>query len=168
MSKTFEELAGSELDTLYQGALFLSGGDARAAERLLIESITLAFEEHAGDTDERETRRWFEARLVRSFLRHVRGEPRPTAAAPLNRDGIDPNAFQSLGSDELFGAAAEIPAWPRAALWLVLLRRWSYEDAAAAMNIDERWMYTLLGYRDALMRELLGSTRPGRKKREVS
>ena len=35
MAQTFEELTASELDALYQGALFLSGGIPTEAERLL-------------------------------------------------------------------------------------------------------------------------------------
>ena len=53
-------------------------------------------------------------------------------------------------------AAAAVP-WPaRAALWLVLLRRWSYADAAGLMEVDREMLKTLLRYRDTLMGAILG------------
>jgi DNA-directed RNA polymerase specialized sigma24 family protein len=159
MSRTFEELAGDELDALYQGALFLSGGNARGAESLLVEAVTLAFEEHATDTDHAAVQRWLEARLVRSFLRHLREGPTQLPESTARRVALDPATFESLGSRELFAAAAALPAWPRAALWLVLLRRWSYLDAAAAMDIDAGSIEELLGYRDVLLQEMMSSSR---------
>jgi DNA-directed RNA polymerase specialized sigma24 family protein len=158
MSQTFEEMAGPELDALYQGALFLSGGDPSGAERLLIEAVTLAFREHAADTAPDEIERWLEVRLVRSFLRHMREEPTVLPAATLERVALGPGTFDSMTPDKLFSAAGDLPGWPRAALWLVLLRRWSYEDAAAAMDVEVAVLSVLLGYRDVLMRNMLGSS----------
>ena len=43
MARTFEELATPELDALYQGALFLSGGEPSGAEYLVVEAVTLSF-----------------------------------------------------------------------------------------------------------------------------
>jgi DNA-directed RNA polymerase specialized sigma24 family protein len=162
MAQTFEEWAGPELDALYQGALFLSGGHLAGAERLLIEAVTLAFKEHAAETQPAEVERWLEVRLVRSFLRHLLEGPTVLPVETLDRISLAPGTFDSLESSQLFSAAASVPAWPRAALWLVLLRRWSYEDAAAAMDIDVEAMDVLLGYRDALMRKMLSSSRHSR------
>ncbi len=44
--------------------------------------------------------------------------------------------LDALEPHHLFAAAATLPAWPRAALYLVSLRRWNYGDAAHAMNGD--------------------------------
>ena len=162
MARTFEEVAGGELDALYQGALFLSGGNADGAERLLVESISLAFRDQPDARDHAGTQRWLEARLVRSFLRTAEDGPQHLPEKTARRVALDPRTFDSLGSDELFSSAATLPARPRAALWLVLLRRWSYADAASVMEVDEASMEGLLGYRDALLREMLSSTRQGR------
>jgi hypothetical protein len=162
MTRTFEEVAGGELDALYQGALFLSGGNPDGAERLLVESISLAFRDHTGDRDPEGVQKWLEARLVRSFLRDVQDGPRDLPEETARRVTPDPGTFEALGPDELFSAAATLPAWPRAALWLVLLRRWSYADAASVMGLDEASVEGLLGYRDALLREMLSSSRDGR------
>jgi DNA-directed RNA polymerase specialized sigma24 family protein len=162
MSRTFEEVAGGELDALYQGALFLAGGNPHGAEPLLVETVSLAFKEHAVDMEAGVVQRWLEARLVRAFLRNVKDGPQHLPEDTALRVSLDPDTFESLGSDELFSAAAVLPAWPRAALWLVLLRRWSYHDAASAMGVDEGSMDGLLRYRDVLLAEMLSSSRGGR------
>ena len=164
MPRTFEELATGELDALYQGALFLSGGDPRGAEHLLVDAVTLAFKEHTAESEPAAIQRWLEARLVRSFLRHLRDGPTPLPEATVRRVALDPETFEALGPGELFAAAGTLPGWPRAALWLVLLRRWSYGDAADAMNVDSEAMEMLLGYRDTLVQEMLSSSR-GRRSR---
>jgi len=161
MSRTFEELAGNELDALYQGALFLSGGNAQGAEQLLVEAVTLAFKEHPTQADPDSVQRWLEARLVRAFLRHLREGPTRLAESTAQRLALDPSTFESLGSEELFAAAGSLPAWPRAALWLVMLRRWSYAEASDALGIDIELIEALLKYRDVLLQEMMSSSRGG-------
>lgn len=163
MSRTFEELASDELDALYQGALFLSGGSAQGAERLLVESVTLAFEEHTRDSDIASVERWLEARLVRSFLRHVTEDLPPLPPETAKRLTLDASTFDDLGSQELFDAAAALPPLPRAALWLVLLRRWSYQDTADALGVRLEQVSPLLGYRDVLIQAMVGSRRRARQ-----
>ena len=86
MSRTFEELASQQLDALYQGALFLSGGRQEGAERLLVDAVTLAFTEHAQDSGGvTDVERWLEARLVRAFVRHVTERPEPLRDDPSRR-----------------------------------------------------------------------------------
>lgn len=155
MARTFEEIATPELDALYQGAMFLSGGEAAGAEYLVVEAVTLAFKEHATDDRVEDVQRWFEARLARSFLRAVHEGATEAPPPAVVIQGVAPTAFMDLGSQDLFLAAATIPAHPRAALWLVLLRRWSYADAARVIGVDESDMPDLLAWRDALMRELV-------------
>ena len=170
MARTFEELAGSEMDALYQGALFLSGGDRDDAEKLVVDAVMLAFDEHAADIGPQQTRRWFEARLVRSFLEHfVLGretlEPRPDQG---RRPSLDADTFDSLEATDLFQAAGTIPPGPRAALWLVLLRRWSYEAAARVLRVEPEQLPLLLGHRDVLMRELMRRSTIPPGEREIS
>ena len=170
MSRTFEELVGRELDALYRGALFLSGGDTDEAERLVADAVTLAFREHAAEIDAEQTRRWLDARLVRSFLdrcgRGARGAFQEAGAM----DGRPPHDdhFASLEPTDLFDAARSIPPRPRAALWLVLFRRRTYGEAARALRTDPGEMPVLLGHRDVLMRELMSRSSPRRRDREIS
>ena len=81
------------------------------------------------------------------------------------RGALEPGTFDAIGSQQLFEAAAKLPAWPRAAVWLVLLRRWSYRDAASAMGVDRDAIPGLLRYRDVLVEELIASkdSRPSRR-----
>lgn len=162
MSQTFEEIAGRELDALYQGALFLSGGKASSAESLLMDTVTLAFQEHVAGGEVGEVQRWLEGRLVRSFVSHLEAGPTvlPVPAPP--RVAVGPTSFEGLGPAELFQAAGALPKWPRAALWLVLLRRWSYADAAAVLEVDASVLEMLLGYRDSLLQAMMSSSRAKR------
>ena len=164
MSRAFEEVASEELDALYQGALFLTGGNSRSAERLLVDAVTLAFREHAQETDIASAERWLEARLVRSFLKHLTEGPTGLPEEAARRVALDPGTFDAIGSQQLFEAAAKLPAWARAAVWLVLLRRWSYRDAASAMGVDRDAIPGLLRYQDVLVKELIASkhNRPSR------
>lgn len=168
MARTFEELATPELDALYQGALFLAGGTTTDAEHLVVEAVTLAFREHAHEKRIEDEQRWFEARLVRSFLRAVH-EGAPDVAEPaVVTQSVAPGAFADLGSEALFDAASSVPARPRAALWLVLLRRWSYADAAHIIGVDVEQLADLLAWRNALMNALLDRTRGTRRSGEMS
>lgn len=168
MARTFEELATPELDALYQGALFLSGGEAPAAEYLVVEAVTLAFREHASNDRVEDVQRWFEARLVRALLRAMQEDPIEAPRPEVIVRGVDPAAFEGLGSRQLHEAAATIPVLARAALWLVLFRRWSYADAAHVLAVDESEMSALLAWRDALMHALIAPAHPGDRAREMS
>lgn len=156
MSWTLEEQVGEELDTLYHGALFLAAGDAGAAEALLVDTVTLAY--HEWDDPEEGPARALEARLARQFVAGAARGPRELPGA----SGVRPDRWlDQIGPVALFTAAHRVPAWPRAALWLVLFRRWAYGDAATALGIDVDTLIDLLGYRDVLMREVLRSSRRG-------
>ena len=159
MSRAFEEVASEELDALYQGALFLSGGDPGGAEQLLVDAMTLAFKEHTQESDPGSVERWLEARLVRTLLRQVTDDPKPRPHASVPRVALDSGTFDGVGPQALFEAAAAVPTWARAALWLVVLRRWSYQDAATVMGVDRDSIPGLLGYRDVLIKEMIASKR---------
>jgi DNA-directed RNA polymerase specialized sigma24 family protein len=163
MSRSFEELAGSELDSLYQGALFLTGGDSHETERLLVETLTQAFGAFSSPewTDSESDTGWLEARLVQTFMSPHKEEPTPHLPDGPKGVGLGELIVPSLGTDVLFAAAASLPRLARAALWLVLLRRRSYADAMEVMAIDSHSLASLLSYRDLLLRETLsGSKRP--------
>ena len=158
MSKTFEQLATREIDGLYQGALFLTAGDVTKAEQLLIDTLGRSFHRfQASDTVE-DIRRWLEGRLISTFVEHrVRTEePAPRRSRSLGEAGARA-AFESLDGKGLHLAAATVPWGARAALWLVLLRRWSYADASAAMGVSAEVLGNLLEYRHTLMGAILGS-----------
>lgn len=156
------------MDALYQGALFLSCGDAGTAEDLVVDTVMLAFQEHAAESDPERTRRWFEARLVRAFLRRSERSVQSAPVAAVERTKLDPDAFEGLGSDDLFEAASILPPGPRAALWLVLLRRWGHHDAARVLGVDDAKLQRLLEYRDLLMKRLLTDSHLRKRARGIS
>ena len=60
---------------------------------------------------------------------------------------IDPQA--------LFMAAERVPPRARAALWLVIFRRWTYDDASRALDTDPGSLKDLLSYRHVLLTALM-------------
>jgi len=147
MSRTFEELASQELDELYQGALFLRAGDRTGAEELLVDTLTEAARDFAQASAATAIRPWLEGRLARTYL----AAPVEDAAGPAG-----PPPAWAPETARLLEAAAELPALPRVALWLVLLRRWSYADASEALGVDGARMAELLAYRDILFAAVMG------------
>ncbi len=55
----------------------------------------------------------------------------------------------------LHKAARRIPPRARAALWLVLLRRWKYSEASRVLETDLDDLKDLLGYRHLLLTAVL-------------
>ncbi len=154
MWETFEERVGKELDTLYQGALFLTAGDEQHAEQLLLETVAGAF--HVEAHEPGPSARWFEARLAGRFLGST------LAPEPAPRELADIVPVPALHADDLFEAAGAVPSWSRAALWLVLLRQWSYADASDALGVPIDALRRMLDYRHVLVRQMLRSDRrPG-------
>jgi len=153
MPKTYEQTVGQELDTLYQGALFLSGGNRKEAEWLLIGTVVGAFPaEGAGRPD---ITRWLEAQLASRFLGStVAPPPAPTRTA-------DIESMPDIRADDLFRAVAAVPSWARAALWLVLLREWSYAEAGEALGVSIETIRRMLDYRHLLVREVLRTDQVG-------
>jgi DNA-directed RNA polymerase specialized sigma24 family protein len=157
MARTFEELTGEGLDTLYQGALFLTAGHREDAERLLVEALTLAYRQSRGAEDP-VAARWLEARLIRAFLAGASGSE--TGAPPARGAvGLDSSALDGMGPEAMFLAAGSLPPMSRAVLWLLLVQRWSYADAADALDITTERLRDLLPYRDALLEALLRAPR---------
>jgi DNA-directed RNA polymerase specialized sigma24 family protein len=155
MARTFEELTGEGLDTLYQGALFLTGGHRDDAEHLLVDALTLAYRLSRGAEDPVAVR-WLEARLARAFFAGASG-PHPRMPAAIGAAAPDPSVLEGIGPEAMFLAAGTLPPRPRAALWLVLVQRWPYADAAEALGVTTERLRELLQYRDALLAALLGA-----------
>lgn len=147
MSKTFEEVATPELDGLYQGALFLTGGDERGAERLLITSITSAFARHtSGDVDAP----LLEDNLVRTFLVTVSHDHPERDRVEVGGSEGKVEALEDLSPAEVFSAAALLPPRGRAAIWLVTFLRRSYADAGRVLRLDRAGVVALLAHNETL------------------
>ena len=159
MSQTFEELATRELDSLYQGALFLTAGDESEAEQLLVETLGASFRRFHSDDSLDDVGTWLEGRMASAFMAgHMGGPHKGTAPTPTG-PGFDPSAFAALDAAGLNSAAATVPWAARAALWLVLLRRWTYAAASEALGVDQAVLRDLLEYRHTLMGAILGGKR---------
>ena len=124
MHRTFEELAGQEIDGLYHGALFLKAGEEAAAEDLVLWTLTGAFQSLRRGLSHSDASRWLEDKRVRAFLA---GEtPLDSEDGPI--DGAEPVRFPSavraeIDPQALFMAAERVPPRAHAALWLVIFRR---------------------------------------------
>lgn len=162
MSRTFEELATREIDGLYQGALFLTAGNEEQAEELLLDTLGRSFNRFHTTPRVEDIARWLEGRLVSTFMEtHPRDARATGPAAPSGMAAGATDVFAGLDASGLHMAAASVPWVARAALWLVLLRRWNYADTSDVMGVDERVLKDLLRYRHTLMGAILG--RPGGK-----
>lgn len=154
MPRTFEERIAEEIDALYQGALFLEAGHRPAAEALVVETARRAFREHGSSHAEGSLGRWLQGWLVRAFL----DTERPTAggrdAAPVDTGALDHAHLQAVSRDRFFEAAGKVAATSRAAIWLVLLARWSYSDTAEMIGVEKEDLGELLDARTVLMQEL--------------
>ncbi len=146
--ETYEEHAGKALEVLYPGALFLNAGDQKAAEQLLIDTMASSF--HEWDDPVEPTVQWFEARMAARFGASVQPPP---AEGPASAH-LTP--VPTVRREDLLAAVAAIPEGARAALWLVLLRQWSYADATKALGVTPESLRQMLEYRHALTRQLLG------------
>lgn len=151
MTRTLEEQISAELDTLWQAALFLAGGRREEAEWLLEDTVTAASDDRfatlqVGDGPDR-----LERFMVRRFFQGpARLSPVPGTAG---RDG----PVEQLDADveTLFSDAGRVPDRPRAALWLVVIRRRSYDDGASILGIDRDELRDLLEYREVLVADVV-------------
>jgi len=161
MPLTFEERISEDLDALYSGAAFLSGGQGGPAQRLLVDAVSAASSEYKEDGSPGEFTPWMEGVLVRTLLASgapsggsvVRGSGRSSAPAQ-----VGPQELDNIAWADMVRGAASIPARARAALWLVLLRRWRYSDAAAAMGVSLASLRELLDHRDAFFQHVVRGT----------
>jgi DNA-directed RNA polymerase specialized sigma24 family protein len=159
MHRTFEELASQEIDRLYQGALFLRAGEEQAAEELLLSTLTASFHVFRTVADDADPAQWLEGRMVQAYLAAI---PGPDMKDAFSEAAQTPASFSMRGVDVdplvLCKAASSVPPRARAALWLVLLRRWSYADASQVLDADPQDLRSLLGYRHSLLTAVMSGT----------
>ena len=156
MHHTFEELASREIDGLYQGALFLEAGGREAAEDLLLTTLTAAFHAFRNVGQGTDAAGWLEGRMVEGYLSGIPladldgasvEELDMPSPALTGRVEVDPFALHK--------AAGRVPPRARAALWLVVLRRWKYADASRILGTDLHDLKDLLRYRHLLLTAVL-------------
>lgn len=149
--QTFEEVATAEVDHLYRGALFLSGGDEEAAEGLLLWTLTRSFHAFRAAKGVSDAARWLEGRLVDEFVAASKAAGVDVDEVWMASPDRPRRQVGNVDARALAVAAARIPFRARAALWLVVLRRWKYEDAARSLGVSGSELKNLLKYRDALV-----------------
>ena len=152
MTQTLEESVLSSIDVLYQGAHFLAGGDRHHAERLLEDTVLAAYHEAVRSGTPTDGR-GLSVLMARTFVAQVpdssEGPGNPPSATPVD-----------LTADGIFEAAARVGPRSRAALWLVLIRRWSYADASAALRMEESTLRGLLRERHGFMAAFRETSHP--------
>ena len=168
MHQTFEELAGQHIDSLYHGALFLNAGQEPPAEDLVLWTLTRASQEFRQIEEGGESERWLEGRLVTVFLARRasgstdNGSTDAFSDADFSTDDVsakDSSRYEvsvEIDPEALLGAAAKMPALARAAIWLVLFRRWSYDEASSVLDTGVDGLKDLLRYRNVLLTAVVG------------
>ena len=155
MHRTFEELASQEIDRLYQGALFLKAGEDQAAEDLLLSTLTNSFHAFRRVEDGTDAAQWLEGRLVQGYLSAI---PEAGSDHAIEEVALPaPSLGEGVKVDPLalYTAAGSVPPQARAALWLVLLRRWKYSEASSLLGIELDALKDLLRYRHLLVSAVL-------------
>ena len=151
MDRTLEETVLEAMDGLFRGALFLCGGDAAQAaervERLAATAFRLQRETSLPVPDPRA--------LDRLLVRDVLADP-PGPASDPGPEGVGPLDLGEVSADAVLRAAGAVPLPARAALWLVLIERWPYAEAADALGTDTNGLRAQLAYRDLFMAAAFG------------
>ena len=171
--QTFEELAGQHIDGLYHGARFLHGGEETSARDLVLWTMTGAFQEFRRINKESALEQWLERKLVEAFLARTGwADPSTADRSTADRSTADRSTEDSSTADlsievpssqepssgaveidpeALFRAAAKLAPVARAAIWLVLFRRWRYEEACTVLKTDLAGLKGLLRGRHVLL-----------------
>ena len=158
VNQTFEEFAGRYIDVLYHGALFLNGGKEPPAEDLVLWTLTGAFQEFRQIGDVSAAAEWIEAKLVEAFLARAASGLRDDASTEVDGSSVDVPSSHApfsdaveIDSEALFRAGAKMPLLARAAIWLVVFRRWPYGDASIVLGTDVDGVKDMLRYRQVLL-----------------
>ena len=176
MLETVEEFAGRHIDGLYHDALFLHAGDEPLAEDLVLWTLTGAFEAFRHFEEESPPEHWLEEKLIEIFLARTAsgstddgttdtfsGDDPSTddvSAGDVSMDDVRRDVMSShelssgaveIDPEALLQAAENMPPLARAAIWLVVFRRWSYGDASSLLKTDLYGLKDLLRYRQMLL-----------------
>jgi len=156
--QTFEEFTGRHIDGLYHGALFLTGGEEPPAEDLVLWTLTGAFHEFRHIENVSAAAEWIEGKLVELFLARAASGSGDDGSTEVDGSSVDvPSSHEpfsgtvEIDSEALFRAGAKMPPLARAAIWLVVFRRWPYGDASIVLGTDVDGVKDLLRYRQVLM-----------------
>ena len=101
--------------------------------------------------------------MVEVFLaRTVPGDDESTEGVGASADGAasqgPPSGSMEIDPEALFGAAAKMPPLARAAIWLVVFRRWSYGEVSSVLGTDVEGLKDLLQYRQVLVTAVVRRT----------
>ena len=176
MLETVEEFAGRHIDGLYRDALFLHAGDEPLAEDLVLWTLTGAFQAFRNLEEGGPPEHWLEGKLIKVFLaRTGTGATDDGATDTFSGDGLSSGSVSAgdvsvddvrrdvmsshehssgvveIDPEALLQAAANMPPLARAAIWLVVFRRWSYRDASSVLKTDLHGLKDLLRYRQMLL-----------------
>ncbi len=147
--QTFEEFAATHIDVLYQGALFLHGGEVPQAEDLVLWTMTGAFQQFKRLRGGNASKQWLEGKIVEAFLARA-GADSTSDQRTLLEEGVEADGASAeitagrdwsldpvaIDPEALFRAAAKLSHMGRATIWLVLFRRWRYEEACNVLKTD--------------------------------
>lgn len=143
MTRTIEDQVSLELDTLWQAALFLAGGEPRGAETLLVDTVAAASDSFLGATVVDGNADAVERFMVRRFFNETPWLPPGRTRRP------EPDLPHDV--DALLRSAGSIPPRSRAALWLVVIRRKPYREGAEILGVDGKELRGLLEHRERLV-----------------
>ncbi len=176
MHQTFEEFAGRHIDGLYHGALFLNAGEELPAEDLVLWTLTGAVQAFRRIEEGTASAQWLEGKLVEVFLARTVSSSTDdglTDDGLTDDDSTDDDSTDDVSVDDpsghmmsshepstgaveidhevLFRSGANMPPLARAAIWLVLFRRWPYREASEVLKTDVDGLKDLLRYRQILL-----------------
>ncbi len=176
MLETVEEFAGRHIDGLYRDALFLHAGDEPLAEDLVLWTLTGAFQAFRNFEEGSPPEHWLEGKLIKVFLaRTGSGSTDDGSTDAFSGDGLSTDnvsagdvsvddirrdvmsshehssSAMEIDPEALLQAAANMPPLARAAIWLVVFRRWSYGEASTLVETDVEGLKDLLRYRQVLL-----------------
>lgn len=136
MKPTFEEVVSAHLDDLYRGTLLLTGGESDEAENLLMDILRRASRAFARQRPASEER-FLEAQVAGTLLDRGERQGRGDGASP------SPPGPGSTEEDIMHWMES-LPPRERLAIWLVLVRRRSYAEAAEILSTDRSTIASLL------------------------
>ncbi|MEX2468071.1 MAG: hypothetical protein WD995_14260 [Gemmatimonadota bacterium] len=151
MTWTLEEQISAELDTLWQAALFLAGGRREEAEWLLEDTVSAASDDLVVTLQVADGTDKLERFMVRRFFQ---GAVR-MSLAPGTVTHDDSAEAPEAEVAALLRDAGRVPDRPRAALWLIVIRRRSYDEGASILGIERDELRDLLEYREVLMADVI-------------